>query len=485
MNNNLKLLKKSLKKYWGYDDFRRPQAEIIQSILSGKDCLVVMPTGGGKSLCFQLPALLQDGLTLVISPLVALMENQVQELRAKELPATILHSEISKNERTETLHNIQEQKYRLLYLSPETLLSPSVWQIISQLTIKINGLIVDEAHCLAQWGETFRPAYQRLGIIRSNLISCKTSGTKIPFACFTATADRETQKTIVQSLQLKNPQQFIISPYRDNLQIKVKTIWTPRGRKKELFNFVQQKNQQSGLIYVRTRKDSLKLAKLLTQQGYKNYAYHGGLSAQKRRKIESDWLEEKIRFVVCTSAFGMGINKPNLRWVFHYQAPLLLSEYIQEIGRGGRDGELAETVTLISEPTGLLNGEDKQRRNFFLRQQIKHYQSAQRFLGQIPSTGNINNLFADYSDRSYHLYLAILHSSQQLQWINPYNYQLTLNQPKRAIQKLIERQKRLTQQTRQYLTTKDCRWHFLLSAFSFPTSSNFRCGKCDNCLRES
>ena len=486
MNNNLAFLKESLKKYWGYDDFRHPQEEIIQSILSGRDCLVVMPTGGGKSLCFQLPALLQDGLTLVISPLVALMENQVQELQAKNLPATILHSEMSKKARKDTLQSLQTtQKYRLLYLSPETLLSPPVWQIISQLTIKINGLILDEAHCLAQWGETFRPAYQRLGIIRSNLVKCKPSGTKIPFACFTATADRESQATILQSLQLRRPQQFLISPYRDNLQIKVKTIWTPKGRKKELFKFIEQKNQHSGLIYVRTRKDSQKVSELLNQKGYKNYSYHGGLSAEKRRKIESDWLAEKVKFVVCTSAFGMGINKSNLRWVFHYQAPLLLSEYIQEIGRGGRDGKLTESLTLISEASGWLNPEDKQRRNFFLQQQIKQYKLAEVFLTQLPPTGNINNLFANQRDRSYYLFLAILHRSQQLQWINSYTYKLTLNQPKKAIQKLIERQKRLTQQTHKYLTTRHCRWSFLLLAFSFPTSDNFRCGKCDNCLRES
>ena len=481
MKNDEVFLKKSLKKYWGYDEFRYPQAQIIQSILSGKDCLVVMPTGGGKSLCFQLPALLQDGLTLVISPLVALMENQVVELREKNLPATLLHSEISKADRRKTLVHLQAQRYRLLYLSPETLLSPPIWKIISQPSIKINGLILDEAHCLAQWGDSFRPAYRRLGVIRNSLIKSKPSATKIPFACFTATADKQSQITIIQSLQLKQPQQFLINPYRDNLQIKVKTIWTPKGRKQELFKFIQQKKRQSGLIYVRTRKDSQKLAQLLSQEGYANDAYHGGLSAQKRREIEADWLAEKIKFVVCTSAFGMGINKSNLRWIFHYQAPLLLSEYIQEIGRGGRDGKLSETFTLVSEATGWLNPEDKQRRSYFLGQQIKQYQLAQRFLTQIPPTGNINQLF-NQDDRHSQLYLAILHSCQQLTWIDPYTYRLTLNQPHKAIKSLIDRQKKLTQQTHKYLTSKHCRWNFLLYAFNFPVRNNFRCGKCDNCL---
>lgn len=481
MKDDDKNLQQSLKKYWGYDDFRYPQREIIQSILAGKDCLVIMPTGAGKSLCFQLPALLKEGLTLVISPLVALMENQVTELREKNLPATILHSEISKQEKKQTLNHLQAQQYRLLYLSPETLLSPPIWQIITQSQIKINAFVLDEAHCLTQWGDSFRPAYRRLGIIRTSLIKSKPLQATIPFACFTATADQESQTSIIQCLQLKQPQKFLVNPYRDNLQIKVKTIWTPKGRKEELFKFIQAKKEQSGLIYVRTRKDSQQLAQLLSQEGYANYAYHGGLSAQNRRKIEQDWLTEKIRFVVCTSAFGMGINKSNLRWIFHYQAPLLLAEYIQEIGRGGRDGKLSEAFTLVSEPTGWLNPEDKHRSNYFLRQQIKIYHSAQRFLTQIPTRGNINQLFSQ-DDRHLQLYLAILHSCQQLQWLDPYTYQLTFNQPQKAIKRLITRQKKIIQQAHQYLTSKNCRWNFLLWAFNFSPSQQFRCGKCDNCL---
>jgi ATP-dependent DNA helicase RecQ len=481
MKNDAEQLKQSLKKYWGYDDFRHPQLEIIQSILAGKDCLVIMPTGGGKSLCFQLPALLTDGLTLVISPLVALMENQVVELKEKNLPATILHSELSKQEKKQTLNHLQAQKYRLLYLSPETLLSPPIWHIMSQSRIKINALILDEAHCLAQWGDSFRPAYRRLATIRTSLIRLKPPHTKIPFACFTATADEQSQETIIHALQLKQPQQFLINPYRDNLQIKVKTIWTPKGRKKELLQFMQTKQEKSGLIYVRTRKESQQLAHILSQEGYPNYAYHAGLSAQKRRQIEQDWLAEKIKFVVCTSAFGMGINKSNLRWIFHYQAPLLLAEYIQEIGRAGRDGKLSEAFALMSEASGWLNPEDKQRRNYFLGQQIKIYRSAQQFVTQIPARGNIKQLFSQ-DDRQIQLYLAVLHSCQQLQWLDPDNYQLTLNQPQKAIQGLIIRQKRLTQQTYKYLTSKNCRWHFLLWAFNFSPPQQFRCGKCDNCL---
>ncbi len=476
MNNNLQFLKNNLKKYWGYDDFRYPQAEIITAILSGKDCLVVMPTGGGKSLCFQLPALLQQGLTLVISPLVALMENQVQELRQKNLPASILHSEILKRDRTSTLNLLENQQLRLLYLSPETLLSPAIWKIISRPNLIINALILDEAHCLAQWGDSFRPAYLRLGMIRSNLIQSKLNQPPIAMAAFTATADQTTQQVIREYLQLSNPEKFLLSPYRDNLQIKVKAIWTARGRKQELINYINKNKQRSGLIYVRTRKDSQNIAQLLNELGYPNQAYHGGLEASIRRSIEKDWLKERIKFVVCTSAFGMGINKSNLRWVFHYQAPLLLSEYIQEIGRGGRDGKLTEAITLISEKTGWLNPEDKQRSQYFLQRQIKQYQQALRLITQLPQQGSIENLHRDKQ-----LYLSILHFSKQLHWLDPFHYQIIPKNPQGAIASLCDQQKKLVQLTQEYMTTKKCRWAFLLKAFGFAPGENFRCGKCDNC----
>lgn len=478
---DLSSLRNSLQRYWGYDDFRHPQGEVMTSILSGKDCLVIMPTGGGKSLCFQLPALLQQGLTLVVSPLLALMENQVRELREKNLPASVLHSELSKYDHTNTLQLLQAQKLRLLYLSPETLLSPPVWKIISQPTMKINGLILDEAHCLAQWGDTFRPAYSRLGMIRPTLESLQENRNNAPrfaIACFTATADKNTQKIITQSLKLSSPETFILNPYRDNLNITIQQVWTTKGRKEKMINYIEKNQHKSGLIYVRTRKDSQNIAEILNNLGFKNQGYHGGLDSQKRRKIETEWLEEKIKFVVCTSAFGMGINKGNLRWIFHYQAPLLLSEYIQEIGRGGRDGKPAEVVTLISEVTGWLNPEDKQRRQYFLQQQIKQYQQGEKWLKQISSEGNISNI-----GREKEIYLAILHRSGLLKWLDPFNYKILTKNPHQSIQQLIELQKNLTTQTQNYLTTKMCRWGFLLLAFGFSPASNFRCYHCDNCRK--
>ena len=202
---------------WGYEDFRPPQGEIIQSLLTKKDTLIIMPTGGGKSICFQLPALLQTGVTLVVSPLVALMENQVQELKERKLKAALLHSQLSVSQRRQTLQALERQELRLLYLSPETLLSRPVWEKLSHPELVINGLILDEAHCLVQWGDTFRPAYRRLGAVRPALLKSKRRGTKIALAAFTATADPLAQTVISETLGLQQPNVFRLNPYRTHL----------------------------------------------------------------------------------------------------------------------------------------------------------------------------------------------------------------------------------------------------------------------------
>lgn len=224
----------TFKEIWGYEDFRPPQGEIVSSLLAQKDAIIIMPTGGGKSICFQLPALLQTGLTLVVSPLVALMENQVQELIQRQQKAALLHSELSTFQRRTTLQALEKQQLRLLYLSPETLLSPPVWERLCQPQLQINGLILDEAHCLVQWGETFRPAYRRLGAVRPALLKHKPPGTKISIAAFTATADPSAQQTIQTVLQLQQPDIFRLNPYRPNLHPTVRIAWTPKGRKQQI-----------------------------------------------------------------------------------------------------------------------------------------------------------------------------------------------------------------------------------------------------------
>ncbi|AFZ51786.1 RecQ family ATP-dependent DNA helicase [Dactylococcopsis salina] len=467
-----------LQTVWGYPDFRPPQGEIVRCLLEKKDVLVVLPTGGGKSICFQLPALLQTGLTLVVSPLVALMENQVQDLKQRGLPAASFHSEIDRRQRKEILKQLESQALRLLYLSPESLLSPHIWERLIAPELMINGLMLDEAHCLVQWGETFRPAYRRLGVVRETLLQFKPQGSQISIAAFTATADLEACQTIETALKLQTPTYFKESPYRQNLQLQVKRVCTPAQRKQNLLSFIQQRKQQSGLIYARSRSVTETLSQWLNNKGYKSEPYHAGLSAGERRSIEEKWLEGRRQFVIATCAFGMGINKPDLRWVVHYQPPLLLSEYLQEVGRGGRDGNRATALTLVSEPTGLLYPEDKQREQYFIRQLRQQYQKARELMKRIPTEGKV----ATVEEISPHgaIVLALLHGCGQLEWLDPFHYRLlSRKQTPVNLSKILKP----PQQMNQFLSTRECRWRFLLEAFGF-TSQGFRCGNCDRCLRQ-
>ena len=475
-DKSLARVREALRRVWGYEDFRPPQGEIVQSLLRGQDALIVLPTGGGKSICFQLPALLQAGLTLVVSPLVALMENQVQELRDRGQPGALLHSQMDKQQRKQTLLALERNQLRLLYLSPETLLSGSVWQRLSRTQVEINGLILDEAHCLVQWGDTFRPAYRRLGAVRKTLQKSKPGKTKIAIAAFTATADPAAQQTIQEVLQLQEPQRFLFSPYRPNLELNVKIAWTPRSRRQQLLKFIRQRGSSAGLLYVRTRAYSERLAAWLRECGYATSAYHAGLSAEERRSIESYWLNGKMQFVVCTSAFGMGINKPDVRWVIHFQVPALLSEYIQEVGRAGRDGKPALALTLVSECTGWLDPEDKQRRQFLVDGQRSLYRQAQRLAKKLPQQGSVQEVAEQFRDGA--IALSLLHGAGQLQWQDPFHYVIQPGYPPTAALANFD----AIEQMAQYLKTHRCRWQFLLQAFGFSQEAKrLRCGHCDNC----
>lgn len=484
----------AFRRIWGYTHFRSPQGEIINCLLQGQDALVVMPTGGGKSICFQLPALLQTGVTLVISPLVALMENQVAELRSKGLPGGLLHSQLSKYDRHTTLQRLTQQTLRLLYLSPETLLSPSVWEVLTQPDLVINGLILDEAHCLVQWGETFRPAYRRLGAVRSSLLRHKPPGTRLPIAAFTATADPQTQATLRSVLQLQRPQQFLINPYRPNLDLRVQWVWTPPGHRQRLNAFLESQNRSSGLVYVRSRRQGEEVAQWLKAQGYRTEPYHAGLAAGLRRNLEQQWQDDRLQFVVCTNAFGMGINKPDVRWVVHYQPPLLLSEYVQEVGRAGRDGKPSTALALVSEPTGWLNSNDRQQRLHFTQELKKQYRQAQGVLKTLPHQGTVSG---PDRDSALELALGVLHSAGQVIWLDPFTYQrvgeATGKMGKSKIFKSIKTlfkssdstlitQKQAFQDMTTYFYQKNCRWSFLLTAFGFPQKLPAQgCGHCDRC----
>jgi ATP-dependent DNA helicase RecQ len=470
---------KAFQRIWGYENFRPPQRQIIEALMAGQDLIVVMPTGGGKSICFQLPALLQAGLTLVVSPLVALMENQVAELRQKRLPAACLHSQMPRVEQTRTLAAIAQQKLRLLYLSPETLLKPTVWDSLSQPQVSITGLILDEAHCLVQWGETFRPAYRRLGMVRSALLKTKPAGTSLAIAAFTATADPQVQHTLGQVLQLERPRVFQVNPYRTNLSLQIQTVCSPRSRRQRLLQFIRAQGTTSGLIYARGRREVETLATELRQDGIHLVAYHGGLDGPKRRQIEQDWLQDRIPIVACTNAFGLGINKPQTRWVAHHQVPLLLGEYLQEVGRSGRDGQRAVALALVSEPTGWLDPTDQQRWQFFRRQLCRQYQEVQTLANRLPQTGSIRTIKQQFPKGE--LALSLLHSQGQLRWLDPFHYEM-VKRPK--IPSSSPDQAQIAQQMRRYLTTKDCRWQFILRAFGFDQAARALgqgCGHCDRC----
>ncbi|MBE9075765.1 ATP-dependent DNA helicase RecQ [Romeria aff. gracilis LEGE 07310] len=470
-----KALEAKFQQIWGYSRFRPPQGEIVQALLAGQDLLVVMPTGGGKSICFQLPALLQTGVTLVVSPLVALMENQVQELCDRSLPAALLHSELSRTDRRQTLQALSQNRLRLLYLSPETLLSPAVWQQLCQPQVKINGLVLDEAHCLTQWGDSFRPAYRRLGAVRPALLKAKPAGTKIAIAAFTATADPHTQQTLLQVLQLQQPRVIRLNPYRANLHLRMQTVWTPRGRRQALLKFLQNHPNQPGLVYARTRRDTENLAQVLSRQGYSVQAYHAGLAPPPRRQIESDWLSGRCQFVVCTSAFGMGINKPDCRWVVHFQLPSLLAEYVQEVGRSGRDGAPAQALSLVSEPTGLLDPADQQRWRFFAQKAQQQARQAQQLARQLPRQGTLATVRQQHPQAEQAL--ALLHRSGQLSWLDPFTYRL---QP--AIATKSQPTPSATAVMQKYLRSRQCRWKSLLEQFGFRREAEeMRCGKCDRC----
>jgi ATP-dependent DNA helicase RecQ len=466
-------IRTQLRKIWGYSDFRAPQGEIVRSILQQQDTLIVLPTGAGKSICFQLPALLQKGVTIVVSPLVALMENQVQELRSKKLAAASLHSELPNNQQRQTIEQLKAQQLRLLYLSPETLLNDRIWSILIQPQFQINGLILDEAHCLVQWGETFRPAYRRLGVVRPAILAHKPAGTKIPIAAFTATADPAAQKVITETLQLDRPTIFLINPHRSNLHLSLQTVWTPRGRHQKLQRFIDSFPKEAGLVYVRTRRDAEELATILTQAGSKTAAYHAGLGAQQRRKVEQQWLTDELQFVVCTCAFGMGINKSDVRWIAHYQIPLLLSEYVQEVGRAGRDGKPAAAMMLVCEPTGWLYPDDKQRQAFFLSQLAQLDLQAQQLAKKIPIAGNLAELKQQFPHAE--ISLAIWQSQGQLTWQTPFTFQ-------RRPGKLKSRDHGAYKRMLEYARSKSCRWQYLLTAFGFTEQGiNWRCGHCDRC----
>jgi len=323
-----------LKSAFGYEQFRPLQEEIIHRTLDGKDSFVLMPTGGGKSICFQISALVFDGLTIVVSPLISLMKDQVQALKANGVKAAFFNSSISTQEENEVIRKAIDGDLQLLYLSPEKLIAVSqTW--LKELNIKL--VAVDEAHCISMWGHDFRPEYTQLRTFRNSLPS-------VPFMALTATADKSARKDIEEQLGLTNSKLFISSFDRKNLSIAVRGQVEKKKKLQEIVNFIERRKNESGIIYCLSRKNTEEVANHLKAVGHSVAFYHAGMHHEEREKTQTDFINDDTKIIVATIAFGMGIDKSNVRFVIHYNLPKNLEGYYQEIGRAGRDGLPAETM---------------------------------------------------------------------------------------------------------------------------------------------
>lgn len=326
-----------LKQYFGYDSFRGGQEDIINSILQKKDTLVLMPTGGGKSLCYQIPALCFNGITLVISPLLSLMKDQVDALRANSIPAAYLNSTLTSKQIQEIEHQLLEGSIKLLYIAPERLASKSFRELLEKLIISL--VAIDEAHCISEWGHDFRPDYKRLKYVKG---LCKGA----PIIALTATATKQVKKDILKQLNLEEPAIFQSSFNRENLLIEIRE---KKNSLAQILALLEKNKEESTIIYSHSRDEAKSLCDELNHYGFKSLLYHAGLSDSKREKNQELFLEDKAKIIVATIAFGMGIDKSNVRLVIHNTFSKSLENYYQEIGRAGRDGIKSKCILFFSE----------------------------------------------------------------------------------------------------------------------------------------
>jgi ATP-dependent DNA helicase RecQ len=365
-------MKDILKKHFGYDEFRPLQKEIIERVLLGQDCVVLMPTGGGKSLCFQLPTLMLPGMTVVISPLISLMKDQVDALRANGISADLINSSLSQNDIVAVMDRAKAGKLKILYIAPERLSVPGFEDFLHELQISL--IAIDEAHCISEWGHDFRPDYRNLKMLRKKF-------PRIPIIALTATATENVRKDIVRQLDLADAQIFISSFNRPNLSYEVLP-------KKDSFSSIlallRGYRDASVIIYCFSRKDTEMLVDKLTTHGFSAAAYHAGLDSKKRMENQERFIRDEIHIMVATIAFGMGIDKPDVRLVIHHSLPKSIEGYYQETGRAGRDGLPARCVLLFSYA-------DKFKHDFFIQKiaNAEEQKKTQENLEQVISYGNL------------------------------------------------------------------------------------------------